>query len=85
LSTALRQVVARGRGQGAFQASVFAENLRTAFDGTEYLPASAAISTTYRLRRLDAARWPPPIRLGIGGIPWTRREMTEQKMIVFKT
>jgi hypothetical protein len=85
LSTALRQVVARGRGQGAFQASIFAENLRTAFDGAEYLPASATMSTTYGLRRLDALRWPPPVGLGIDGIPWTRREMTEQKMIVFKT
>jgi hypothetical protein len=43
------------------------------------------MSTTYGLRRLDALRWPPPVGLGIGGIPWTRREMTEQKMIVFKT
>ena len=65
---------------------MFAENLRTAFDGAEYLPASAAMSTTHGLpRRLDAVRWPPRVWLGIGGIPWRRREMTEQKMIVFKT
>ncbi|HEY2635497.1 MAG TPA: hypothetical protein VGI51_12265 [Steroidobacteraceae bacterium] len=73
MSTALRAVVARGRGQGAFQASMFAENLRTAFDGAEYFRAD----------------WMPfvgrrQVRLGIGGIPWRRREMTEQKMIVFK-
>jgi hypothetical protein len=51
---------------------MFAENLRTA----SMEPNTSAPT--------DAVRWPPPVRLGIGGIPWRRREMTEQKMIVFK-
>ena len=71
----------------AFQASIFTEDLRTAFDTAERLAASAVMVNDHTAFRTD---WMPfagrrQSGYGIGGIPWTMREMTEQKMIVFKT
>jgi acyl-CoA reductase-like NAD-dependent aldehyde dehydrogenase len=70
----------------AFQASVFTEDLRTAFDAAERLAASAVMVNDHTAFRTD---WMPfagrrQSGYGIGGIPWTMREMTEEKMIVFK-
>jgi acyl-CoA reductase-like NAD-dependent aldehyde dehydrogenase len=70
----------------AFQASVFTEDLRTAFDVAERLDASAVMVNDHTAFRTD---WMPfagrrQSGYGIGGIPWTMREMTEQKMIVFR-
>jgi acyl-CoA reductase-like NAD-dependent aldehyde dehydrogenase len=70
----------------AFQASVFTENLRTAFDAAERLAASAVMINDHTAFRTD---WMPfagrrQSGYGIGGIPWTMREMSEQKMIVFR-
>lgn len=70
----------------AFQASVFTENLRTAFDAAERLAASAVMVNDHTAFRTD---WMPfagrrQSGYGIGGIPWTMREMSEQKMIVFR-
>ena len=70
----------------AFQASIFTENLRTAFDAAERLAASAVIVHDHTAFRTD---WMPfagrrQSGYGIGGIPWTMREMTEQKMIVLR-
>jgi acyl-CoA reductase-like NAD-dependent aldehyde dehydrogenase len=71
----------------AFQASIFTEDLRTAFDAAERLAASAVMVNDHTAFRTD---WMPfagrrQSGYGIGGIPWTMREMTEEKMIVFRT
>jgi acyl-CoA reductase-like NAD-dependent aldehyde dehydrogenase len=70
----------------AFQASIFTENLRTAFDAAERLAASAVMVNDHTAFRTD---WMPfagrrQSGYGIGGIPWTMREMTEEKMIVLR-
>jgi acyl-CoA reductase-like NAD-dependent aldehyde dehydrogenase len=70
----------------AFQASIFTEDLRTAFDAAERLDASAVMVNDHTAFRTD---WMPfagrrESGYGIGGIPWTMREMTEEKMIVFR-
>jgi len=70
----------------AFQASIFTEDLHTAFDAAERLDASAVMVNDHTAFRTD---WMPfagrrQSGYGIGGIPWTMREMTEQKMIVFR-
>jgi acyl-CoA reductase-like NAD-dependent aldehyde dehydrogenase len=70
----------------AFQASIFTEDLRTAFDAAERLAASAVMINDHTAFRAD---WMPfagrrQSGYGIGGIPWTMREMSEQKMIVFR-
>jgi acyl-CoA reductase-like NAD-dependent aldehyde dehydrogenase len=70
----------------AFQASIFTEDLRTAFDAAERLAASAVMVNDHTAFRTD---WMPfagrrQSGYGIGGIPWTMREMTEEKMVVFR-
>lgn len=70
----------------AFQASIFTEELRTAFDAAERLDASAVMVNDHTAFRTD---WMPfagrrESGYGIGGIPWTMQEMTEEKMIVFR-
>jgi acyl-CoA reductase-like NAD-dependent aldehyde dehydrogenase len=70
----------------AFQASIFTEDLRTALDAAERLAASAVMINDHTAFRTD---WMPfagrrQSGYGIGGIPWTMREMTEQKMIVLR-
>jgi acyl-CoA reductase-like NAD-dependent aldehyde dehydrogenase len=70
----------------AFQASIFTEDLRTAFDAAERLAASAVMVNDHTAFRTD---WMPfagrrQSGYGIGGIPWTMREMTDEKMIVFR-
>jgi acyl-CoA reductase-like NAD-dependent aldehyde dehydrogenase len=70
----------------AFQASIFTEDLRTAFDAAERLDASAVMVNDHTAFRTD---WMPfagrrESGYGIGGIPWTMQEMTEEKMIVFR-
>ncbi|MGC1303062.1 MAG: aldehyde dehydrogenase family protein [Caulobacteraceae bacterium] len=71
----------------AFQASVFTEDLRTAFDVAERLDASTVLVNDHTAFRTD---WMPfagrrESGYGVGGIPWTMQEMTEEKMIVFRT
>jgi acyl-CoA reductase-like NAD-dependent aldehyde dehydrogenase len=71
----------------AFQASVFAENLRAALDAAERLAASAVMINNHTAFRTD---WMPfagrrQSGYGIGGIPATMQAMSEEKMIVFKT
>jgi acyl-CoA reductase-like NAD-dependent aldehyde dehydrogenase len=70
----------------AFQASVFTEELRTAFDIAERLAASAVMVNDHTAFRTD---WMPfagrrQSGYGVGGIPATMRDMTEEKMIVFR-
>jgi acyl-CoA reductase-like NAD-dependent aldehyde dehydrogenase len=70
----------------AFQASIFTEDLRTAFSVAERLAASAVMVNDHTAFRTD---WMPfagrrQSGYGVGGIPDTIREMTEEKMIVFR-
>jgi acyl-CoA reductase-like NAD-dependent aldehyde dehydrogenase len=70
----------------AFQASIFTEDLRTAFEAAEGLAASAVMVNDHTAFRTD---WMPfagrrESGYGVGGIPWTMQEMTESKMIVFR-
>jgi acyl-CoA reductase-like NAD-dependent aldehyde dehydrogenase len=70
----------------SFHASIFTEDLRSAFDAAERLAASAVMVNDHTAFRAD---WMPlagrrQSGYGIGGIPWTMREMTEQKLIVFR-
>jgi acyl-CoA reductase-like NAD-dependent aldehyde dehydrogenase len=71
----------------AFQASIFTEDLRTALDAGERIDASAVMVNDHTAFRTD---WMPfagrrESGYGIGGIPWTMGEMTERKMIVFRS
>lgn len=70
----------------AFQASVFTRDLAVALDTAERLDASAVMINDHSAFRTD---WMPfagrrQSGYGIGGIPYTMREMTAEKMIVFK-
>jgi acyl-CoA reductase-like NAD-dependent aldehyde dehydrogenase len=70
----------------AFQSSVFTEDLRTAFDAAERLAAAAVMVNDHTAFRTD---WMPfaghrRSGYGIGGIPWTMDEMSQEKMIVFR-
>ncbi|MGJ5816753.1 aldehyde dehydrogenase family protein [Paludibaculum fermentans] len=70
----------------AFQASIFTEDLPTALYAAERLDASAVMVNDHTAFRTD---WMPfrgrrESGYGIGGIPYTMREMTAEKMIVFK-
>jgi acyl-CoA reductase-like NAD-dependent aldehyde dehydrogenase len=70
----------------AFQSSIFTEDLRTALSVAERLDASTVMVNDHTAFRTD---WMPfagrrQSGYGIGGIPWTMAEMTEEKMIVFK-
>ncbi|RBP38145.1 acyl-CoA reductase-like NAD-dependent aldehyde dehydrogenase [Roseimicrobium gellanilyticum] len=68
----------------AFQSSIFTQDLQTAFYAAERLDASAVMINEHTAFRTD---WMPfagrrQSGYGIGGIPWTMREMTSEKMIV---
>jgi acyl-CoA reductase-like NAD-dependent aldehyde dehydrogenase len=70
----------------SFQASIFTEDLRAAFAAAERLAASAVMVNDHTAFRTD---WMPfagrrQSGYGVGGIPYTMREMTEEKMIVFR-
>ncbi len=70
----------------AFQSSIFTEDLRTAFDAAERLAAAAVMVNDHTAFRTD---WMPfaghrRSGYGIGGIPWTMDEMSQEKMIVFR-
>jgi acyl-CoA reductase-like NAD-dependent aldehyde dehydrogenase len=71
----------------AFQSSIFTEDLRTALDTAERLDASTVLINDHTAFRTD---WMPfagrrQSGYGVGGIPWTMRDMTEEKMIVFRS
>jgi acyl-CoA reductase-like NAD-dependent aldehyde dehydrogenase len=70
----------------AFQSSIFTEDLRTAFDMAERLDASAVLVNDHTAFRVD---WMPfagrrESGYGTGGIPYTMRDMSHEKMIVFR-
>jgi acyl-CoA reductase-like NAD-dependent aldehyde dehydrogenase len=70
----------------AFQASIFTEEIGSALRAAERLNASAVMINDHTAFRTD---WTPfagrkQSGHGIGGIPWSMREMTEEKMIVLR-
>jgi acyl-CoA reductase-like NAD-dependent aldehyde dehydrogenase len=71
----------------AFQASVFTNDLQAALLAAERLDASAVMLNDHTAFRTD---WMPfagrrESGYGIGGIPWTMQDMSNQKMVVFRT
>jgi acyl-CoA reductase-like NAD-dependent aldehyde dehydrogenase len=70
----------------AFQASIFAQDIDVALSAAERLDASAVMVNDHTAFRTD---WMPfagrrQSGYGVGGIPWTMREMTQEKMIVLR-
>jgi acyl-CoA reductase-like NAD-dependent aldehyde dehydrogenase len=70
----------------AFQSSIFTRDLTVAMEAAERLDASAVMVNDHTAFRTD---WMPfagrrQSGYGIGGIPYTAREMTAEKMIVFR-
>jgi acyl-CoA reductase-like NAD-dependent aldehyde dehydrogenase len=70
----------------AFQASVFAQDIGIALHAAERLDASAVMINDSTAFRTD---WMPfagrhQSGYGTGGIPFTMRDMTEEKMIVLR-
>ena len=70
----------------SFQASVFSEDLAPALRAAEYLNASAVLINDHTAFRTD---WMPFAGLkqsgyGTGGIPWTMKDMSQEKMVVLK-
>jgi acyl-CoA reductase-like NAD-dependent aldehyde dehydrogenase len=70
----------------AFQSSIFTRDLDVAFEAAERLDGGAVLINDHTAFRTD---WMPfaghrESGYGIGGIPYTAREMTAEKMLVFK-
>ena len=70
----------------AFQASIFTRDIGPALRAAERLDASAVMVNDHTAFRTD---WMPfagrrQSGYGIGGIPWSMREMTQEKMVVLK-
>ena len=70
----------------AFQASIFTREIGPALRAAERLDASAVMVNDHTAFRTD---WMPfagrrHSGYGIGGIPWSMRQMTQEKMIVFR-
>ena len=70
----------------AFQASIFTREIGPALRAAQRLDASAVMVNDHTAFRTD---WMPfagrrHSGYGIGGIPWSMREMTQEKMIVLK-
>jgi acyl-CoA reductase-like NAD-dependent aldehyde dehydrogenase len=70
----------------AFQASIFAQDIDVALHAAERLDASAVMVNDLTAFRTD---WMPfagrrQSGYGVGGIPYTMREMTQEKMIVLR-
>lgn len=70
----------------AFQASVFTQNINAALNTARAINASAVMINDHTAFRVD---WMPfggrdESGIGTGGIPYTMKEMTRDKLIVFK-
>jgi len=70
----------------AFQASIFAQDIDVALHAAERLDASAVMVNDHTAFRTD---WMPfagrrQSGYGVGGIPHTMREMTQEKMVVLR-
>jgi acyl-CoA reductase-like NAD-dependent aldehyde dehydrogenase len=68
----------------ASQASVFTNNLQMALRAAERLEASTVLVNDHTAFRLGHVRRAQVVRYGIGGIGWTRRELTKAKLIVLR-
>jgi acyl-CoA reductase-like NAD-dependent aldehyde dehydrogenase len=85
--TDLDEAIARANALPvAFQASIFAQDLDVALRAAERLDASAVMVNDHTAFRTD---WMPfagrrQSGYGVGGIPYTMREMTQEKMIVLR-
>lgn len=71
----------------AFQSAIFTADLGAALRAAERLDASAVMVNDHTAFRTD---WMPfagrrVSGYGIGGIPWTMHEMTQAKMVVFRS
>ncbi|NQU33345.1 MAG: aldehyde dehydrogenase family protein [Bacteroidetes bacterium] len=71
----------------AFQASVFTKNIDNAMEVVNNINASAVMINDHTAFRVD---WMPfggrdVSGIGIGGIPYTMKEMTREKLIVIKS
>jgi len=71
----------------AFQASVFARDIDVALKAARSLDASSVLVNDHTAFRTD---WMPfagrhQSGYGVGGIPYTMHDMTQEKMIVFKS
>jgi acyl-CoA reductase-like NAD-dependent aldehyde dehydrogenase len=81
------QAIARANSlKFAFQASVFGTDINAALHGARTLAASAVMINDHTAFRTD---WMPfagqrQSGYGTGGIPYTMRDMTHEKMIVLK-
>ena len=70
----------------AFQAAVFSQNTDTAMAAMKELDAAAVMINDHTAFRVD---WMPfggrrSSGLGIGGIPYTMEDMTQDKLVVLK-
>jgi acyl-CoA reductase-like NAD-dependent aldehyde dehydrogenase len=71
----------------AFQASVFTKDIDQAFYAAKRLDASAVMINDHTAFRVD---WMPfagrrTSGMGVGGIPRAMHEMTQEKLLVFKS
>jgi acyl-CoA reductase-like NAD-dependent aldehyde dehydrogenase len=71
----------------AFQASVFSKNIDTALDCVRRLDASAVMVNDHTAFRVD---WMPfagrrQSGVGVGGIPYSMHELTQEKLMVLKS
>ncbi len=71
----------------AFQASVFAQDIDKAFYGAKRLAAASVMINDHTAFRVD---WMPfagqrESGLGVGGIPYTMKDMTQEKLYVWKS
>lgn len=70
----------------AFQASVFSESLTPALKAAECFNASTVLINDHTAFRADWMPFAGQKQSGYstGGIPWTMRDMSQEKMIIFK-
>jgi acyl-CoA reductase-like NAD-dependent aldehyde dehydrogenase len=86
--TDLRDAISRANSlRYAFQASVFTKDIDTAIQAAGQLNASAVMINDHTAFRVD---WMPfggrdESGIGMGGIPYSMKEMTREKMIVVKS
>ena len=70
----------------AFQASIFTQAIGPALRAAERLDASAVMVNDHTAFRTDCMPFAGRRQsgYGVGGIPWSMREMTQEKMIVLR-
>ncbi len=84
----MEDAIARANGLGmAFQSSVFTKNLDTALAAVKKLSASGVMVNDHTAFRIDGMPFGglKQSGLGTGGIPHTIRDMSMEKMVVFRS